>query len=177
MRRRILDFASSVLAFVLLVATPVVLAESAGWPWAISWTAGRLGTSVGLLDLASFVAWVGWLACVHSLCRRVVVHVKCKSAVTGHNWMDGLAARIATVLLAFAPLAHSSVAAASLKVADPDCTTSLSQSPVPASWGVGDLEGANKQSSSQVLGVRRDIHPWRFRTAPQTGRIRCVRCR
>ena len=150
MKRKTLDWAAAIVALALLLATPYVLTTCVGVPWSI----GRSTTAPVLTFVASVAAWIGWVACAHSLIRRVISYIRLKDIDSYGGGVDWVAGRTAAIVISLAALVHGSAAAAQpMKVASH--ATSLSAGSVGsgppvgmsirASMAVGAFGGGNNQ--------------------------------
>lgn len=103
----------------VLIATPIVLSESVGYPWSIR----PVSPWADALAVATASAWVCWGAGVCSLTRKVWIRLHGSGFQADRTSMDRLAASIAAAIILSSTVAHGSVAALSL--ARPGVTTRL----------------------------------------------------
>jgi hypothetical protein len=107
--------AAAVLAF---AAVPGVLAGLVGLPLPSHWSASALLSLHGLFDVLAAAAWLAWAACAWPLLRSVIARVRARDASSGATtsaplrFGDRLAFRIATAVLALAPLTAAGTATA-----------------------------------------------------------------
>jgi DNA-binding SARP family transcriptional activator len=103
----------------VLIATPIVLCESVGYPWSIR----PVNPWADTLGVATASAWICWGAGVCSLTQKVWIRLHGSGFQSDRTSMDRLAASIAAAIILSSTVIHGSVEALSL--ARPVVTTGL----------------------------------------------------